>query len=248
MPMDIQHLKPLLSQGETKQVIGHLLQLSATYNLPSGNEIVLLSSRFHIVTKEKNGGRISFDTYKLEINAINAAIYLVVDELHTLKFEQLAIKSFPKILETIQLFEKEYIQANQVSYLPARLRLKNNAAKSIGVLLQSNPGLLQQFSANPSTAVICGICKKIQMNPESGDLNTIEKFTLPSLGMFTKGNIVNAITELIYFQTLSIGDDHRVKVLLNNLKTNADQPLLKNIERAEAALQYLLIPDQTNKY
>ncbi|WP_394803517.1 hypothetical protein [Niabella hibiscisoli] len=51
--MDIQHLKPLLSQGETEQVIGRLLQLSATYHLPSGNEIVLLSSRFHIVTKEK---------------------------------------------------------------------------------------------------------------------------------------------------------------------------------------------------
>ncbi|MCH5714700.1 hypothetical protein [Niabella hibiscisoli] len=184
----------------------------------------------------------------MEINAINAAIYLVIDELYTLKFEQLGIKSLPQILETIQLFEKEYAQADQVPYLPARLRLKNNAAKSIGVLLQSNPGLIQQVSANPSTAIICGICKKIQMNPESGDLNTIEKFTHPSLGMFTKGNIVNAITELIYFQTLSIGDDHRINVLLNNLKTNADQPLLKNIESAEAALQYLLLPNETNKY
>ena len=118
--------------------------------------------------------------------------------------------------------------------------MKNDIAKSISENIIQFPGVISGFLPTNSNGIICGLSKKIQAVPEFGDLDLLELLTGDIGSNFTKGCVTNAIAELVYSQKLQIGDDERIRKILNVLKQNSDVPLVKNIERVESALDYLI--------
>ena len=84
------------------------------------------------------------------------------------------------------------------------------------------------------------IADKIIKIPDIDDLELLSTIAKEQIDNFTKGNIVNALAEIIYSGQIRIGDDKIIFHLLSELKLNADLPLLKNIERVYYALLYFL--------
>ena len=245
--MKIDNLKKLLSQGKTKQVIQSFVESANLFESDMYKEVILLSARFNIIEEDKKMNVITPDDYRVQINKINqSAIELVflIDE-STLN-EGAAQPNIPlskKITILAQEFDQLTFKDENVESkyaLRLKLKMKNELAKNIRDKFIHNPSLITEFIPSQKDGIICGICKKIQFQPEFGDLDIIEQLAKDLNSNFTKGNITNAIAELIYYYKLQLGDEDRILHILDHLKVGADKPLLKNIERVEVALAYLI--------
>jgi regulator of replication initiation timing len=75
-----QHLRSLLANGNTRQVIDQLLQ--ATQQLPDlHNEVVQISARFAQMERQNRLGTEAHDTLTIERNKINAALLEIIGQL-----------------------------------------------------------------------------------------------------------------------------------------------------------------------
>ena len=164
----------------------------------------------------------------------------MVESLNVYDISKAHQKNISAAVEEIRRLEDSVEKTRQMSSVHSRLRLRNQIVSIIGVKFIQYPQLINHFKAPYSAAVLCGICRKIQRAPETGDIEFLQEAANSSHGNFTKGNIVNAIAEIIYSHQLQLNDDKRIHSILNILKVEADKPLEKNIERVEAALEFLM--------
>jgi hypothetical protein len=76
--------------------------------------------------------------------------------------------------------------------------------------------------------------------PDVENLKLLKELTNRTTGNYAKGQITNALGELVYTGQLRIGDDRLIQEILEKLKNESDLPLSKNIERVETALSYFV--------
>lgn len=237
--MDTTHINGLISNGYIGEAIDELISLSDKFFLSFNTEIYLASSRFNALNNEKRKGTISQADYSREINSITYSLLELVKLINEIDDTKIRTKLFENELDAIYKLSSDFEETKYIASVSSKLRTKNSIVTEIAKRLIQTPQLLQIILNNPSNGLVCGLCRKIQIAPDYNDLSILESVTNNISGDFTKGNVVNAIAELIYCHKLVIDDDLRIMRILNIVRINADKPLLKNIERTEAALQYL---------
>ncbi len=238
--MDIERIKFQLAKGNLKSAITDLLSIADKYLLTFNDEILLISSRYYTIEREKVRNVISKENYFLELNSISNDILLVLGYLEELDEVKLKNISRQSIKEELDKLLEDYEDCRKIKSTATRLRMKNNLSHLISQKIIQYPKIVNEYVNNPTDGFICGVCKKIQRVPDFEDLDILEKIAPETNSKFVKGNIASAITELIYFSKVRIGDDVRISKILNLLKVGSDKTVQKNIERAEAALEYLL--------
>jgi hypothetical protein len=243
--MKKEDLKTFLSQGKIEEAIALLLEISNKYLLSFNKEIILISSRYNALKADKLKGLISTKEYSLELNLITDNLLEIISLLDQLDSSKIKEKSNSELIEKIRELDKKFSECSAIKTTASRLRMKNDIAKSISENFIQHPEAIRAFLPTNSDGIICGWSKKIQSVPEFGDLDLLELSTGNVSSNFTKGCVTNAIAELIYAQKLQIGDDERIRIILNVLKQNSDVPLMKNIERVESALDYLISGKRT---
>lgn len=238
--MNKEELKNLVAKGKLEDAINLLVEISNQFLLYFNEDIILLSSRFNTIKSEKIKGIIRSEDYSIESNSITNSILKIISLIDELDISKIKKKSDSIILKEIDELNSEFDETNKIQSATSRLRMKNSIAKSIGEKFVQYPEVFKKYLPTDSNGIICGLCMKIQSVPEFGDLDPLELVAKGVLSNFVKGCITNTVAELVYSQKLQIGDDERIKKILNNLKENADIPLAKNIDRVEAALNYLI--------
>lgn len=238
--MEKEKLKKLIAKGKLEAAISLLLEISNQFLLSFNKEIILLSARYNAIKSDKIKGIINNDEYNIASNSITNSLLEIIALIDELDISKIKKKSDSNISEKINKLNDEFEETRKIAATTSRLRMKGNIAKSIGDKFIQFPEIINQFIPTNSNGVICGFCIKIQATPEFGDLDKIELVFKNISSDFTKGCMTNALAELIYSQKLQLGDDKRIIQILNKLKENADNPLSKNIERVEAALNYLI--------
>ncbi len=233
-------LKVLILKGKSEEAIKILLDISNKFLLSFSKEIILISSRYNALKADKMKGVISNREYKSELNSINEGLLGVIGLLDQLDESKIKAKSNFDLIEKIRELDEKFSRCDDIEATTSRLRMKNEIAKSISENIIQYPDALKEFLPLISDGIICGLSKRIQEIPKFGDLDLIESSTGEINSNFTKGCVTNAIAELVYSQKLRIGDAERTRKILNALKRNSDVPLMKNIERVEAALDYLV--------
>lgn len=237
--LNIQTLKSTIAKGEIKPVLNTMISAAQSNNFLYNPELYLIANRFESLEKDKLRRTISNDDYNIELNKIT---YNLLDILDTIGKEEKTIS--PKEIaviqkRTIDRLIVEFEQSRAIKSRASKLRTKNHVSRKIGNLFLKNPDLLAQFQTTEKEGIISGICHKIKLLPEFGDLDLLATLAKEDLGNFTKGNIVNALAEIIYNGKLGIGEDTIVQSVLKELGKTGDVPLQKNIERVAVALDYL---------
>ena len=238
--MNVERLKTNFAKGNLKEVVSDLHSISDKYMLGFSDEILLISSRYFTIEKEKAKGLVTNENYSVEINSISSNILQVIENLEELNELKLKNKSIDEIKKGFDALLKDFEESKKIESTPTRLRMKNDLSYKISQKIIQYPDLVYQYLDNPSDGLICGISKKIQRIPDFEDLDLLEKIASKTKSRFTKGGIANAIAELIYFGKIRLGDDKKINEILNVLKIDSDKTVQKNVERVEAALEYLL--------
>lgn len=87
-----QQLKKLLGDGKTKKVITHLRERMDLLDEELQEEIIIQSSRFEVMNREKRSGILSKDQELIQLSKINAALINIINDLP----EEIKIISAPK--------------------------------------------------------------------------------------------------------------------------------------------------------
>ena len=102
--------------------------------------------------------------------------------------------------------------------------------------LITRPELIQEYKNTTNQAIICAISRKVKMIPDIDELSVLEANLPNATSTLTQGFIANALAELIYSGQLRLGDDHRLNAMLEFMKKDADQVLIKNVSFIQTAL------------
>lgn len=238
--MDTERLRQLISKGNLAEALNILVKFSQDYISGYNTEIFLISSRFHSIQTDRNKGTISQKDFSLEMNQITLAALEITHLLDSIDQEKLEKHSYQKDLENIPSLINKFNEASKISSANSRLRTKNSIAIKLGEMILRTPELSSHLIKHPENALICGLCRKIQVAPDYGDISSLHSVYKNAKGNFTKGNMVNAMAEIIYQSKVEMNDDGLIKEMLLALDSDADLPLKKNIERVSAALGFLL--------
>jgi hypothetical protein len=233
-------LAALIRAGQVDETINALLAISKTYRISFNKEILLISARYNAVKRERISGIISTQDYKMEMNAIRRNLLETIELIDELDENKVQKKLEVNTDKELQRLATAFEESRAIKSTSSRLRTKNCIAKDIGKLFMQSPEIISKYKQSKQEGIICGLCKKIQAIPEFGDLDILAELAENTSSLFTKGSLVNALAELIYENKLQMGDHHSIIKILSDFKSEADDPLLKNIERTEAALAYLM--------
>ena len=102
--MNVERLKTNFAKGNLKEVVSDLHSISDKYMLGFSDEILLISSRYFTIEKERAKGLVTNENYSVEINSISSNILQVIEnleELNELKLKNkstLILESFRAIL------------------------------------------------------------------------------------------------------------------------------------------------------
>lgn len=237
--MDTQPLQNLVKKGHIEQVIKELNSLSGKYNTPFNKDINHTSARYYLLMRDKNNG-ISTQDFKLVENSIIFGLQGLIESLNELNFDKVKlIASPPQIKKEIKKLAVTFDKCQDISNNPTRVRMKNHIAQQICEKFVQAPDLIYLFQDSDSEGIICGISEKIKTYPDVNDLHILEKIAKKAQQNFTKGNIVNALAEIIYLGQIRLGDDSKIEDILTLLNKHTDIPLEKNIDRVRAALHFL---------
>ena len=239
--MNTTHLKSLISQNHLRETLDTIIQYSKNNIFPYHQETLQISARYEALKRDEINGTISYEERSIEQNKISVNLLQLVeliegwlDSGHRRNMNEETCEG------KIDKLAEEFNETKKVKLTPSRLRAKNNLIKDISKLFIQKPQLIEQYIHSEEEGVIAGIAYKIQTVPQQNDLGVLEDIGGKTKKDFVKGVITNALAELVYSGLLGLGDDQRIFQLLEILKKEADVPLLKNIERVEVALTYLI--------
>lgn len=233
-PFDILQLKATIGKGNLKIAIQTMIDVVNHNAFSWSKEIYLIASQFQSLEKDKMRRIISREDYSIELNIITNNILELLDLINDEK-----ANSNPT--EILQRLNEEFENIGEnIKSRTVKLRTKNDLMRKMGDVLVQFPLLVSENLTKSSEGIMNGICRKIILVPSFEDVNILLQFVDETNSSFTKGNIVNAFAELIYNGKLSIGDEAHIRTALAQLAETEDLPLQKNIERVEAALDYLI--------
>ena len=191
--------------------------------------------------RDIRNGTISIQDHKIELNSITYGLLKLIESFNELNFDCIKPIQSPELIKKeIEKLAFEFDTCHNIASNPSRLRMKNHLVQKISERLALIPNLIYSFQDSKNEGIISGISEKIKAYPDINDLDILEKIAHNATKNFTKGNIVNALAEIIYSGQLRLGDDSRIEYILTLLNNHPDIPLEKNIERARAALHFLI--------
>ena len=235
--MGYDRIKNLVRKGETKAAILRFDEYKRNLDSLTNIEIDSLLSRYNCLSTYLRTNQISQEEGSRELARINYAILQIVDDLDN---KDKGIEKPNRELNQIQELAKEYLESKQIQNNSSRLREKNQIVRKICQILIKNPELIDQLKTSNNQGIISGIAYKIKVMPDVEDLKILKELAFRTTGKYTKGQVTNALGELVYTGQLRIGDDRLIEEILADLKNESDLPLLKNIERVETALKYFV--------
>ena len=238
--MDTAELRSLVAEGQTEDAINALLALSEKYLFHFNNEIIQLASRYRQLSSEQRNGVLKSDDYRRELRLIDMNTLEIIDQINEVDGNAVRENDASAMEAKIAELIEAYNESNNIENNTSRLRTKHDIAGKLGKYFCTYPAEIEKFLADPSDAVICGICRKIMSGGQYGDMDVLEKLAPNAVGYFAKGNIVNAISKLVNYSKLRMGDENQIRDLLQSLRIESHKPLCKNIERVEAELEFLL--------
>lgn len=238
--MDTELLCGLIAEGKIKETVQELIALSRKYILHCNTEILLVSSRFASVNRDKLRGTISATDFNREVNSITYTLLELIKEIDATRTQNFRLKNLDDEFNETKRLNSEFEKSAEIKSHQSRLRMKNDIVQKIAERFLRVPELMTLVKENPSNGFVCGLCRKIQIAPDFGDLDILEPVTEKVTGDFTRGNIVLALAQIIYHNKLGFGDDKRIEKILSAMQEGADKPLEKNIESVRAALEYFV--------
>lgn len=233
--MKYDQIKELVRKGETKEAILTFDEYKKNLDSLTNMELDSLMSRYNCLSTYLRTNQISHEEGSRELARINYAILQIVDDLEN-KGKGIEIPN--KEMNQIEELAREYIKSKQLKNNSSRLREKNQIVRKICQILIKNPELINQLKTSNNQGVISGIAYKIKVMPDVEDLKVLKEVVYRTTGNYAKGQITNALGELVYTGQLRIGDDRLIEEILEDLKNESDFALSKNIERVETALKY----------
>lgn len=239
--MHLNDLRTLVQNNSLEEALELLLGYAREYRFPWSTEVRLMEARHTAVRLERIRNTISFSDAAREEAALQRDLldFLNLIEKWMRAQPEKASDDEQVAVEIVQLSE-EFDTYTQIENIPSRLRLKNVAVQKISEKLMQNPELVNRFIQSGQAGIVAGIARKIQRAPGMNDLDILQQILLQPTGNFVRGNIVNALSEIIYSGQMRMGDDKIAFQLLDRMQESTDKPLQKNIERVRAALEYLL--------
>jgi len=229
----------IISSGNTKQALKELQKGREQLNFREKIELDTISARFNSLSQNIHNNLISFEEGQRESSRINAGLLTFLNS----KILQ-EDSTIDDTLSQISKLGEDFNHLNQITNTASRLREKNQITRKICQYLIEEPHLQTQLLSTNNQGIISGLAFKIRTIPDVELLSILDKITSNAKSNFPKGNIVNAIAEIVYSGQMRMGDDVVITSILERLSIDADLPLKKNIERVEVALKYLI---QNNK-
>lgn len=220
--------------GETDKALKESYKIRSSFHFKRKIEMDTIAARFNSLQRDIHGNLINREDGQIELTKINTSLLTLLNKELNGDLEE---EDYLKII--LELGEK-YNESKTIKNNPSRVREKNHITRKICQLLIEHPALTDQIKDSENQGLIAGIAYKTGIIPNIEDLDLLALIAQNSSGNYSKGNIVNALGGLVYSGQLRLGDDQNIKTILNNMKTNADAPLSKNIERVEIALDFLL--------
>ncbi|MBL7774535.1 MAG: hypothetical protein JNK89_00945 [Saprospiraceae bacterium] len=243
--MEANDLIQLIGKGEIKTVIDTLLQFLDSYYARFATDVLHISSRYNHITKERNAGILPPGDYNIELNSVSRSLIELVISIEGLNGSHYKTKKDveairEQVRELVCRYEECRKKAKTIQTIPTRLREKNEIGRKMGELFVSHPELIEAYRESGEEGVIVGLANRYRVVPDTDAIDIFESAVRNTTGNFSRGCIVNALAEIVYSGQIRIGDDARIFNLLSTLSQNADEPLLRNIQRVEADLNYLL--------
>lgn len=235
MEVQIKDIISIISKGQTDKAISQLQKIRSSFSFGNKIEIDTISSRYNSLRRAQIGNLISFEEGERELAKINNSLLVILNS--NLKEAETEEDDLFKKLESLG---EKYIESKKIKNRPFRLREKNQITRKICQMLIEHPELMDKSKESKNQGILSGIAYKVRIVPDIEHLDLLESIAENSSSNFAKGNIVNALGELVYSGQLRLGDDYRILSLLGRMKENSDEPLVKNVERVESALGYLL--------
>lgn len=232
--MDQNKIAGLIRKGETDVALKMLEELRPQVDSAHKIEIDLITARFNTLQKDLMLNQISYEEGNREMARITHVLLQLAGKIFgTPKTSKESIKAEVELLGlSYEFIDEENISIN--------LRWKNDIIRAIYEYFNEYPDLIPDFRHTTEQAIIAAIALRQKIVPNINELNTLKQISKNASSNFTKGHIVNALAEFVYSGQLRFGDETIIFETLNLLKTNADVPLQKNIERVKIALQYFL--------
>lgn len=237
--MDIkQVIGELIAKGETQQALETLRDMRGRIEPSTMMELDLLSSRYFTLQSKVRTNTIKFEDGNQELARINSSILEILDGkvIDSTSYNQLSKKYEQLILEIAE----SYKSISKEAHTAVRIRKKYKIVKFIAEKLNEYSELIEKFKTTDDQAIIGGIAYKIKANPKVEDLSILKSISERCRSNYSKGQIINAVGEIVYTGELRFGDDIEIKEILVKLESENDIPLTKNIERVLSALDHLL--------
>jgi len=225
----------IISSGNTGLALEEMRKSRAMLSFEEKIELDTVSARFNCLNKDIHKNLISFEDGQRELSRINHGLLTFLNS----KIQQEDLSDNDTLSKILKLGE-EFNDLKQITNTPSRLREKNQITRKICLYLIEDPQLEAQIIETNNQGILSGLAYKIRTIPDVENLSILNKIASNAKSNFAKGNIVNAIAEIVYSGQLRIGDNETINTILDKLSTEADLPLMKNIERVEIALKYLL--------
>lgn len=239
MHFNTQNLRNLIAKGELKEAIISLAAYAGQYLFPFNKEIYALSSRYHSVEKDHMRRTIGQEDYSIEVNSITHHLLEILDMIDQL--DQNKVQPFESIdpRESIQELHEAFEESRKIKSKASRLRTKNHLSRQIGEIFLQFPALIPEYMGTSSDGIIGGICRKIIYSPAYSEIEVLSHLVSKTDSLFVKGEMINALAEIIYNGKLGLGDEEIAQQIFQEVEKKADLPLQKNVERVRVALEYL---------
>lgn len=239
--MDTERLRNLIKENFIQEALDQLTDYAREYQFPRNDLVYTLSGRFASISSARISGTISREESSGEEDTLRRDLLEFLTTVERwMRITPEKAMSEEQVAAEIEQLAREFDNSSQIENVPYRLRQKNNLVQKISERFIQKPQLVDRFVHGGQPGIIAGIARKIQRVPGFRDVDVLHKLAAHSGGNFERGNIVNALSEIIYSGQLNLGDDRLVFQILDQMQKSADKPLLKNIERVRAALEYLL--------
>jgi len=235
----ISKVKNLIAKGKVPHALSILRSSRGIFDNTIIDKFHLLSERYFRLQSNFDLDKIKQDEKNVELNKISQA---VINILNDEMFDEPAYQQNENKYEQVILdLGENYKSISRTARNATRIRKKYEIVKFIAEKLIEYPALVSKFQDSKDQAVIGGIAYKIKVDPSVEDLEILKKISKNCESNYVRGQVVNAIGEIIYTAELRIGDDDEIKELLRTIKDEEDIPLTKNIEGVNAALDFLLL-------
>lgn len=239
--LELNDLKRSISFGNVGQVIEELIQFTEGSTSSMTTEIYLVSARYRSLESEKLRGGLDLKDYKLEFNSITLNLLEIIDAIQHASvgtFQQYCPKE--KVREELEHLSKEFEETDSMRSVPAMVRMKIYIARKMAEKIVPWPDLIKEYKGTTNQAMICAIGRKVKIVADTEDIEILASVAKNANNHISKGFLVNALMELIYAGQLQLGDEIVVYELLDILEKNGNTPLVKNVERVRAGLDFLM--------